>query len=116
VTAGEYRGTDFRCSIREQAHGFIFLGTPHKGARLTFVGLVISLLGFWGGSSTNMLEIMKPKSKDNQNLHERFIRFMKDHPQETVCVFEAVPESIWGFPIFHVRRRAQPLNPYDAEV
>ena len=95
---------DFCCNVRQQTQGFIFLGTPHRGTQLTVVRKVISLLGHWNGSSTSLLEITEPKSIANQGLHVSFMRFLRGScgTANTVCVFEAVKESLFGFPITHV--------------
>ena len=62
---------------------------------------MISLLGYWRGSSTNLLE---PESAINQGLHEDFINFLRTEPTtaNTVCVFEAVKELILGIPIMYI--------------
>lgn len=95
---------DFCRNIREHTLGFIFLGTPHKGARLTTVGKIISLLGYWKGSSASLLEITEPKSAVNRQLHDSFMKYLGGNcgAGNTVCVFEAVKESLFGIPIMHV--------------
>ena len=95
---------DFCHNIRQQTKGFIFLGTPHRGAQLTIVGKIISLFGHWKGASTGLLEIAEPKSIMNQGLHESFMRFLGggSRAKDTVCVFETERESLFGFPIMHV--------------
>ena len=104
VNASADSADDFCRNIRERACGFIFLGTPHKGARLTVQGRLKSLFGFWRGSSTNLLEIIGPGSALNQELHNSFMKYLQTGPgtKNIVCVFEAVKESIWGMPITHV--------------
>lgn len=90
--------------IHQQTQGFIFLGTPHKGAQLTMFGKLISLFGYWKGSSTTLLEVIEPDSTVNENLHDSFMAFLSQDcgVTNTVCVFEAVKESFFGFPITHV--------------
>ena len=104
VNASADSTDDFYRNIRQRACGFIFLGTPHKGARLTIQGRLKSLFGFWKGSSTNFLEIIGPGSALNQELHISFMKYLQTGPgtENTVCVFEAVKESIWGMPVTHV--------------
>jgi hypothetical protein len=104
VIASGDAADDFCCNIRKHTRGFIFLGTPHRGAQLTIVGKMISLFGHWKGSSTSLLDIIEPKSIINQNLHESFMRFLRGGcgTENTICVFEAVKESLFGFPIIHV--------------
>ncbi|KAF7511626.1 hypothetical protein GJ744_003789 [Endocarpon pusillum] len=65
---------------------------------------MISLFGHWKGASTSLLEIVEPKSIINQGLHESFMRFLRGgcEAANTVCVFEAERESLFGFPIMHV--------------
>lgn len=67
-------------------------------------GKFVSLFGHWKGSSTSMLEIMDCRSRINKQLHESFMRFLtaRLRTRNTVCVFEAVMESVFGFPIMHV--------------
>lgn len=90
--------------IRHKAQGFIFLGTPHKGARLTVVGKLLSLLGYWRGSSTSLLDILEPESIENKGLHRSFMKFLREDERlkKTLCVFEAVKESVFGIPLMHV--------------
>jgi len=104
VIASEDAADNFCRNIRQQTQGFIFLGTPHKGAQLTIIGELISLFRHWKGSSTSLLEIVKPKSIVNEGLHESFMRYLSGAcgTTRTVCVFEAVKESLFGFPITHV--------------
>ncbi|KAH0538071.1 hypothetical protein FGG08_005333 [Glutinoglossum americanum] len=103
VIAGGDNTDDF-CNIHKLIKGFVFLGTPHKGAQLTTVGKMISLFGHWQGSSTSLLEITEPKSIINRELHESFMQFLGRScgTADTVCAFEAVKESLFGFPIMHV--------------
>lgn len=90
--------------IYQHTRGFIFLGTPHKGARLTMFGKMISLFGHWKGSSTTLLEVIEPGSTVNEGLHKSFMEFLIQGcgATNTVCVFEAVKESFFGFPITNV--------------
>ncbi len=64
----------------------------------------MSLLDFWKGSSTNLLDVVKPSSAINQGVHDDFIKFLGSGPraENTVCVFEAVKESILSMSIMHV--------------
>jgi hypothetical protein len=103
VNAGESERNDHE-QIRRQTRGFIFLGTPHKGARLTILGKVLSLLAYWRGSSTSLLDILEPESRENKDLHESFMMFLRDQDRlkRTLSVFEAVKESIYGVPLMHV--------------
>ncbi|KAK4957786.1 hypothetical protein LTR66_013240 [Elasticomyces elasticus] len=45
VVANGDAGDDVGRGIVQQTQGFIFLGVPHKGARLTFPGMMLSLFG-----------------------------------------------------------------------
>lgn len=91
--------------IKNQAMGFVFLGTPHKGTSLTIAGKLLSLLGYWKGSSTSLLDLLEPDSRENEELHDDFMSFLRgqDRLKRTLCVFEAVKESIFGVPLMHVR-------------
>ena len=65
-------------------------------------GKLLSLLGFWNGSSPNLFEYIKPKSEYNAVLHHQFMSLIRPILPRTLCVFEAAKESIWGFPIASV--------------
>ena len=86
--------------IPECTKGFIFLGTPHQGSSLTRMGRMISLLSFWGGSSSKLLEVVEPGSKENEDLHDEFLRQYKT--KHIVCFCEVRPEQIGPFPIMQV--------------
>ncbi|KAF8511826.1 hypothetical protein BU17DRAFT_96885 [Hysterangium stoloniferum] len=92
-------------NICKQALGFIFLGTPHKGAELAWGARFISLFGFWNGSSTTLLEALELGSPNNQTMHSQFVKFLVNGPYMptyTLCVFEAVKESFCGMPFMQV--------------
>ena len=105
MNAGADSADDFCRSVRQKACGFIFLGTPHKGARIALLGQIWSLLGFWRGSSTSLLEVTKIGSATNRSLHHDFIIYLQgDGPttESTVCVFETVKKTFWRMPMIHV--------------
>jgi hypothetical protein len=87
--------------IPECAKGFIFMGTPHQGSGLTVVGKMLSLLSFWDDSSTNLLEVVEPGSKQNEDLHDEFLRQHKT--KQIVNFYEVRPEQIGPFRIMKVR-------------
>ncbi|KAF8523952.1 hypothetical protein BU17DRAFT_85441 [Hysterangium stoloniferum] len=92
-------------NIRKLVQGFIFLGTPHKGARVTWIGKLISVFGFWNGSSTTLLEDLESGSPTNWKMHQEFTTFLTREGcglTHTLCVFEAVQESFYGISITHV--------------
>jgi hypothetical protein len=64
----------------------------------------MSLLSFWVGSSTSLLEISDSESIINQSLHESFMLFLEKscRTENTVCVFEAIKETLFGFTLAHV--------------
>lgn len=84
----------------------MFLGVPHKGSRLTFLGELASVLGHWSGSKTNLLEVLRPRSSVNEALHEGFLGILENvcGTKNTVCVFESVSESFLGYPITQVSK------------
>lgn len=111
ANASAHSADDFCRHLRQNARGFIFLGTPHRGARITLAGQILSLFGFWRGSSTSLLGIIKPGSAINQSMHDDFMRYLRGGGpgptvESIVCVFEAVKESLWGWPIMHVSTMA----------
>lgn len=93
-------------SVYERVIGFIFLGTPHRGSKLTYFARVIPLLTYWHGSSTRLLEFMEPRSEANWTLHQNFTSATKNGPG-ILCVSEALPETFkflyWSFPLTEVR-------------
>ncbi|CAG8078910.1 unnamed protein product [Penicillium salamii] len=101
------QGGELRTEFLPKLHGFIFLGTPHKGSRLTPIGEIISLLGYWRGSDTSLLRIVRRGSEVNTQLHEQFKSFLRDTRmfERTVCVFETEKETIWGLSLTHVVER-----------
>ena len=104
VNASADTNDEFCQAVAKNTQGLIFLGTPHKGAHLTFFGRVMSLFGHWTGASTSLLEVVRPHSNLNESLHRSFMRYLAGHcgPQNTVCVFETVSEAILGFPVIQV--------------
>ncbi len=62
--------------------------------------MIISLFGHFMGSSTHLLDVIQPGSPVNQELHADFLR--RYSTRDMVCIFEAVAETILGFPIMHV--------------
>ena len=105
MNAGADSADDFYRNTRKKARGFVFLGTPHKGARIALLGEIWSLLSFWRGSSTVLLKTTKPDSATNENLHHHFMSYLRsDGPgtNNTLCVFEAVKQQIWRMPVIHV--------------
>lgn len=81
------------------AIGCIFLGTPHRGSPLAFVGILISLLGYWSGSKTTLLEAIQPRSRENKDLHASFIKSYPHISEKLVNFFEVVPEYLGPFPL-----------------
>ncbi|KAL0932822.1 ankyrin repeat protein [Colletotrichum truncatum] len=55
--------------------GFIFLGTPHNGSSLTFLAKAMSLLSFWQGANTTLLEVLDQDSRENELLHRDFMKY-----------------------------------------
>ena len=104
VIAGEGSKDNSDYQVRENTKGFIFIGTPHKGAHLTMVGSMLAQFGYWCGSSTSLLRINTPESWLNQALHEAFMTYLRDGcgTKNTVCCFETVTESFLGFPTVRV--------------
>ncbi|CAG8293183.1 unnamed protein product, partial [Penicillium salamii] len=90
--------------ILDSLRGFVFLGTPHRGSKLTPIGEMISLLGYWRGSDTTLLKAMRTGSKENDELHDHIFSFIRKREllDATLCIFETESEKIWGLPITHV--------------
>lgn len=98
------QNSDLEPEILESLRGFVFLGTPHRGSKLTHIGEMISLFGYWRGSDTALLKVMKVGSDASNDLYDRIHSFIyeKDMSRKTLCVFEAEREFLWGIPITHV--------------
>jgi len=98
------READAGHNIHKQARGFVFLGTPHKGSALTIYGKMRSLLGYWNGSSIDLLEIMNPGSQINKRLHDDFMGLLTNGcgVKNTLCVIETRKETVFGIPIASV--------------
>ncbi|UKZ68716.1 uncharacterized protein TrAtP1_009739 [Trichoderma atroviride] len=92
------------------AKGFIFLETPHLGSELTIFAKALSLLGYWQGASTALLEVIDPRSPENKSLHEIFLtRFAN---RDMVNFYEVQPESVGPFPIMNaVKKRLRDDTP-----
>ncbi|KAI9737337.1 MAG: hypothetical protein M1834_009491 [Cirrosporium novae-zelandiae] len=97
VTANTYPDTDSRRAIANHTKGFCFLGTPHKGSRLTVLGKICCLFGYYAGSSSHLLETIEPGSQMNRRLHHDFITQYRS--SEIVCFHGTVLESLFGIPI-----------------
>jgi hypothetical protein len=88
--------------IHEKSRGFIFLGTPHRGSNLTVAGKICALFGYWGGSSTKLLEVIDRRSEVNELLHNRFVDCYFRDDTDIVNFFETEPEVVAGFPVMTV--------------
>lgn len=82
----------------------MFLGTPHKGASLTNIAIMLSYLSYFSGSSTALLENIKVGSVVNDRLHRDFLSFLHtgDRASRVVCVYETVKEKMFGLELHHV--------------
>lgn len=67
-------------------------------------GKVLSLFGYWTGSNMTSLDFVQSGSSANELLHRSFMRALQSscRVENTLCVFEAVPNSIFGYPIGEV--------------
>jgi hypothetical protein len=52
-------------------------------------------------SSTHLLDFIQHGSTDNATLHDSFVTYY-DVRKKVLCVFETMPETVFGFPIVHV--------------
>ena len=64
----------------------------------------MTLIGFWKGSSTTLLDFTEPGSAVNKSVHQDFMTYLHSYNKiaSTLCAFEAVKMSIWGMPIMNV--------------
>lgn len=88
-------------NVVDNTKGFVFLGVPHKGSKLTFLGELLVVFDHWKGSRANLLEALRPKSPINEVLHDHFMGVLGRccGVNNVVCVFESVYESFLGFTI-----------------
>ena len=91
--------------MRVATWGIIFLATPHKGSSITTMGRILTLFGYWKGSSNNLLESIEIGSPVIETLHERFLdAIRKGCTRDNIfCVYETVKEYFWRFEITYVR-------------
>lgn len=91
-------------AICQNIRGFVFLGTPHKGAHLTTFGRILALFGYWTRSRTTLLDLVQTDTGENVRLHESFMTYLWANcgVRNTLCVFETVPETLFGYPIIEV--------------
>lgn len=92
----------YRKDICKASRGFIFLGTPHRGSNLTVAGKICALFGYWGGSSTKLLEVIDRRSDINELLHGRFVECYQRDDKDIVSFYETEPEIVAGFPVMTV--------------
>jgi hypothetical protein len=89
--------------IPESTKAFLFIGTPHLGSSITIFGKFQSLIGFWSGASTTLLEVIEPGSSENNRLHDAFMKeHGRDNDKAIVNIFEVRPEFIGPFQFMHV--------------
>ena len=104
VNANEDSEDDVCHGLIEHINGFVFLGVPHKGTRLTTLGRILTLFGHWKGASTNLLDVTDSHSEVNQRLHKSSMKILRRSctTKNTVCVWESVRETCYGFPLTQV--------------
>lgn len=101
VMAKENEMDESTHAISSSVAGAIFLGTPHRGSGFASFGIVRSLLSYWKGSRTELLELMSSRSSDIDDLHDAFLNM---YPLLRICnFFETVPATIYGIPLQPVR-------------
>jgi hypothetical protein len=91
-----------RDNIKNYSLGFIFLGTPHQGSKLTIAGKICALFSHWGGSSTTLLEVIDRQSNVGKKLHSQFLNSYDRDATDIVNFYESEPEVVAGFPIMTV--------------
>ena len=92
-----------RETINDNLIGFCFLGTPHHGSQFTIFGEIMSIFGYWAGSSTRLLRIMRRRSPENTDLHATFMDMFSHVRGNILNVREMMPEYLGPFPLTHVR-------------
>lgn len=99
MNANAASGDELLQAIVDNTKGFVFLGVPHKGSRLTFLGEMLAIFGHWRGSRAILLEVLRPGSAINETLHDHFMGALDRccGVRNTVCVFESVFESFLCF-------------------
>lgn len=86
----------------------IFLGVPHRGTAAAFVGLLMSCMSYWRGSSSALLEYMTKDGGPRKQLLEDFHKDFASKPVAGyalpyICdVYEDRPEMIFGIALGRV--------------
>lgn len=78
--------------------GVIFLGVPHDGSELTIVGKLVSCTTYWLGSSTEILDVLKPGSDTLRVLNRLFMEGYGSDPYHLVNFFELQKSDMFGIP------------------
>jgi hypothetical protein len=87
-------------ALKKSMLGAIFLGVPHDGSRLTFMGKLVSYSTYWLGSSTELLEALEPGAKSLRELNDSFLKGYGRY--DLVNFFETLKSGIWGVPLLLV--------------
>lgn len=89
--------------------GFIFLGTPHRGARLTALGKLAGLCSYWQGRSSYWSDVLQPGSFLLEDLQRGFVQVARGKgrgvgpmSRSVLGVFEARRERLLGLPVTRV--------------
>ncbi|KAI5844069.1 hypothetical protein DFP73DRAFT_632156 [Morchella snyderi] len=97
VTAGRENTDDRFHSIKESMIGAIFLGVPHDGSRLTAVGKLMSYTTYWLGSSTELLEALRPGDEPLRELNASFLQGYGR--RDLINFFELQMTGVGQFPL-----------------
>ncbi|KAI5848526.1 hypothetical protein DFP73DRAFT_629907 [Morchella snyderi] len=99
VIAGSKHRNDSRYkSFEKVITGIIFLGVPHDGSRLTAIGKLLSHGTYWLGSSTEILESLKPGARELRDLNNTFLTGYQGG-LKIISFWEMQMTKIWNIPL-----------------
>ncbi|KUJ15267.1 uncharacterized protein LY89DRAFT_686046 [Mollisia scopiformis] len=88
-------------TIAKRVQGFIFLGTPHRGARLATAAKY-----WWFQSALDIRAVLEMNSKILVDLDDSFLKLPSIQTSKSIyCFFEEKP-TVYGPPFFHFSMKA----------
>lgn len=94
--------------------GIIFLGVPHDGSRLILMGKLLSRGAYWLGSSTEILESLKPGARELRELNNNFLLGYRGG-FKVVSFWERKMTKKWNIPLLQVSRSRPILEKTNAQ-
>ncbi|KAF8423046.1 hypothetical protein EV426DRAFT_669209, partial [Tirmania nivea] len=82
--------------LYEMTKGAIFLGTPHKGAKISRIGRIVALTSYWLGSSIKLLDLLDAASIHNQEIGQDYLQISAG--LRHIDFYEMLSEQTFGIP------------------